>query len=141
MNVHNKEKDTKALEIIKNEKVITKTRLATLLQCSEKTVQRRLKKWNAYTSYNKNSQYYTLPIIPQFDESGLWKFKGMIDSKYGNLKNTVEAIIEQSTAGLSAFERTSILGLSTHAFLPNFKNTINIRVEKYEGLNIYFGSQ
>jgi len=75
MNVNSKEKDIKALEIIKNEKVITKTKLAILLQCSEKTVQRRLKKWNAYTSYNKNNQYYTLPIIPQFDELGLWTFK------------------------------------------------------------------
>lgn len=138
MSTHNNEKDTKALEIIKNEKVITKIRLATLLQCSEKTAQRRLKKWNAYTSYNKNSQFYTLPIIPQFDESGLWKFKGIFFSKYGNLKNTVEAIIERSTAGLSAFELTEILGLPVHTFLSNFKNTINIRIEKYEKLNIYF---
>jgi DeoR/GlpR family transcriptional regulator of sugar metabolism len=40
MDTHKKEKDTKALEIIKVEPVITKTRLAILLQCSEKTVLR-----------------------------------------------------------------------------------------------------
>jgi uncharacterized protein YbaR (Trm112 family) len=140
MNVNSKEKDIKALEIIKNEKVITKAKLVTLLQCSEKTVQRRLKKWNAYTSYNKNNQYYTLPIIPQFDELGLWKFKDMIDSKYGNLKKTLEAIVEQSNAGLSAFELSEILSLSAYTFLSHFKNAVNIRVEKHEGLNIYFSN-
>jgi len=70
----------------------------------------------------------------------LWKFEGIFFSKYGNLKNTVKAIIEQSTAGLSAFELTEILGLPAHTFLSSFKNTVNIRVEKYERLNIYFSS-
>jgi len=58
----------------------------------------------------------------------------------GNLKNTVEAIVEQSTSGLSAFERTSILGLSAHTFLSHFKNAVNIRIKKYKGLNIYFSN-
>jgi DeoR/GlpR family transcriptional regulator of sugar metabolism len=40
MDAYLEENDTKALEIIKIEPVITRTRLATLLKCSERTVLR-----------------------------------------------------------------------------------------------------
>ena len=52
-------------------KIITIDELANLLGTSLPTARRRLKAWNALTSYNKNGRYYVLPDVPQFDAHGL----------------------------------------------------------------------
>jgi hypothetical protein len=77
------------LQIFRKEKVITIKRLVDLLHCCERTVQRHLRKWRTYTSYNCNGRYYTLPDIPQFDEYGLWGYRGIFFSRNGNLRHTI----------------------------------------------------
>ena len=62
--------DTKILRIIFRKKIITIDTLSSLLNSSTKTARRRLKLWEAYTSYNENGRYYTLPDIPDFDANG-----------------------------------------------------------------------
>ena len=60
-----KEKQTKEVfKLFKKLKVLTIIKLTAILMCSERTIQRRLKIWGTYTSYNKNCRYYTLPDIP-----------------------------------------------------------------------------
>jgi len=80
----NFEKYDKGLELFRKEKVMSLKQLADRLNCSERTVQRQLKKWRTYTSYNQNGRYYVLPDIPRFDEHGLWRYKGIFFSRYGN---------------------------------------------------------
>jgi ribosomal protein L17 len=138
--MYKKKNESIALKLIKTEKVIKKDKLIATLKCSDRTVQRRLKEWRAHTSYNKNGQYYTLPNIPEFDQYGLWKFKGIFFSKYGNLKKTVETLIEQSLAGLNAFELTEILGVPAHTFLSHFNFDTSIQKEKYQELYVYFSN-
>jgi len=106
--------------------------------CSERTIQRRLKSWGAYTSYNKNCCYYTLTDIPRFNQYGIWKYKGIFFSKFGNLKNTVIAVVEQSESGLSAYELSEIIALPSYTFLSHFKNDPNIQREKHKGVYVYF---
>ena len=56
-----------ARSAVKREKIFTLKRLVSILDCSSRTAQVKLKLWKAYTSYNKNGKYYTLPEIPHFD--------------------------------------------------------------------------
>ncbi len=72
-NEHGKNEDV--LKIFRKEKVMTIKQFVDLLHCCERTVQRRLRQWRTYTSYNYNGRYYTLPDIPKFDENGLWGYR------------------------------------------------------------------
>ena len=136
-------KDKQAREVFKafrKRKMLTMSTLFEILMCSERTIQRRLKGWNVYTSYNQNGRYYTLSDIPNFSRNGIWKFNGVFFSKYGNLKKTVIAVVKQSDSGLSAQELTEITGLSAYAFLSHFKNVSDIKREKQRGVYVYFSS-
>ena len=97
-----KEKQTREVfKLFKKLKVLTIIKLIAIMMCSDRTIQRRLKSWGTHTSYNKNCRYYTLPDIPKFNHYGIWKYKGIFFSKFGNLKNTVIAVIKQSESGLN----------------------------------------
>ena len=116
------------------------SKLLEMLICSERTIQRRLKDWKVQTSYNKNGRYYTLASIPRFNQYGIWKYSGVFFSRYGNLKNTVVAVVKQSKSGLSAHELSEITGLSSYAFLSHFKHITAVKREKHNGVYIYFSS-
>jgi hypothetical protein len=73
-----------ALDYFSQQKIITLEQLIGLLECSAITARRRLKQWQTYTSINKNGRYYTLPQIPEFDQSGLWRYQTVLFSKHGN---------------------------------------------------------
>ena len=131
------EKDV--LKRFRQKKILTIEQLVSLLQFSLITARRRLKKWKCYTSFNKNGRYYTLPDIPEFDKNGIWKYQTILFSKYGNLKQTVIHIIEQSKTGLSAREISKIVDLpSNSSFFSQLQNLTGIRREKYQGRFIYF---
>ena len=92
-------------EKIREKQVVTIENLVRLSKCSISTMRRRLKKWQAYTSYNKNGKYYTLPCIPQFNRNGIWVYKKNICfSKYGSLKKTIIHLVNISEAGYSISE-------------------------------------
>jgi hypothetical protein len=135
-----KEKQTREVfKVFKKLKVLTIIKLTAIMMCCERTIQRRLKSWGAYyTSYNKNCRYYTLADIPRFNQYGIWKYKGIFFSKFGNLKNTVIAVVKQSESGLSAHELSEIIALPSYTFLSHFKNDPNIQREKHKGVYVYF---
>jgi len=126
------------LDIFRKKKVITLDELATLLTCSIPTIRNRLKAWKTYRSYNKNGRYYTLPEVPKFDPYGIWKFKKIFFSQYGNLKQTLVHLVHQSQAGLSAMDMSHILGIAAHSFLSHFKNLPDLEREKHKERYIYF---
>lgn len=123
-------------------KIITIEQIVELHKCSMITARRRLKKWQTYTSINQNGRYYTLPQIPVFDKNGLWKYQSVIFSKYGNLKQTIIALISSSHGGLSASEIASLVDLLPNSsFLSTFKNVVGVRREKHEGRFIYLSDR
>ena len=121
-------------------KVITVIELAGLLNRSLKTARRRLKAWGAYTSYNHNGRYYTLPAVAEFDANGLWSWKGIRFSRHGTLKATVLTLVEQSEAGLTAVELSRLLGLEAHAVLSLWCNHPGLRRDKWQGRFVYFSA-
>ena len=131
--------ENRVLEKFRRQKIITIGQLIEWFKCSVITARRRLKKWQSYTSINKNGRYYTLPQIPVFDENGLWKYRTVLFSKHGNLKQTIVALITESEKGLSAFEIAEFVGLVPNSsFLSRFKSVPGVRREKHQGRFIYF---
>jgi hypothetical protein len=132
--------DTKILKEIFRKKIITIDGLSSLLDSSIKTARRRLKLWHAYTSYNKNGAYYTLPNIPEFDENGLWTYRNVRFSKHGNLKQTSIYLIKSSSAGLDAAELSDLLGIPIRSFLTAFQKHPDLKREKIQGRYVYFAT-
>ena len=130
--------ENRVLENFKRQKIITIEQLVRLLKCSVITARRRLKKWQTYTSINKNGRYYTLPQIPVFDQNGLWKYQTVIFSKHGNLKQTIVALITISQKGLSAVDIGQLVDLVPNSsFLSQFKDVAGVKREKHQGRFIY----
>lgn len=126
------------LENFRRRKIITIEQLVELLKCSVITARRRLKKWQTYTSINKNGRHYTLPQIPVFDQNGLWKYQAVLFSKYGNLKQTIIALIINSPKGLSAVEIAELVDLAPNSsYLSRVKNVAGVKREKDGGRYIY----
>lgn len=131
----------KTLKAFRARKVLTIEELATLLRSSLPTARRRLKAWNAFTSYNKNGRYYVLPSVPTFDSSGLWRYRDIGFSRYGNLTETLIALVRNSPAGLSAAELDLLLGMEAHSFLWLFRNHPALVRERHHGRFVYFAAE
>ena len=123
---------------LEDSKVFTLDKLLSVLSCSTPTARLKLKQWKAYTSYNKNSRYYAMPSVACFDENGMWHYENIFFSKYGNLRNTVIHLINNSSSGLNGKEIGDLVRLPVRSFLHHFRNIAGIQREKREGVYIYF---
>ena len=131
----------KTLKAFRARKVLTIEELATRLQRSLSTARRRLKAWNTLTSYNKNGRYYVLPSVPTFDSNGLWRYRYIGFSRYGNLTGTLVALVRNSQTGLSAAELGRLLGMEPRSFLWLFRNHPALTREKHHGCFVYFAAE
>jgi hypothetical protein len=131
----------RALRTFRARKVCTIDELAALLACSAPTARRRLKQWNAHTSYNKNGRYYALPDVVRFDADGLWRYRGICFSQYGNLHRTLVGLVKHSPAGLCATELRALLGVEPRSFLSLFRNHPDLRRKKFQGRFVYFAAE
>lgn len=127
-------------EAFRRRKVMTLGEVAEVIGSTIHTARRRLKQWQAPNSYNHNGRFYTLPAVPRFDGNGLWRWRGVFFSRYGNLKQTVIALVERSAAGLAAGDLRSLVGLDTRSFLSAFATDPRLRREKTQGRFIYYGA-
>ncbi len=127
----------KARKAFRRKMILTLAEVADLIHSSIYTARRRLKEWQALTSYNQNGRYYALPDVPTFDANGLWRRNGVYFSRYGNLKQTVVELVRRSPAGLDAGELRSLLGLDPRSFLSAFAKHPQIKREKTRGRFVY----
>lgn len=132
------EKLKSVFNFLEDIKVFTLDQLISSLKCSMPTARLKLKFWQAYTSYNQNSRYYTLPTVPCFNENGLWFYKNIFFSKYGNLRNTVVHLINNSPLGLTGNEIGALINLSPRSFLHHFQDVAGIQRQKVEGVYAYY---
>ena len=119
-------------------KVFTLDQLVSSLSCSKPTARLKLKQWKAYTSYNQNSRYYAMATVPRFDQNALWHYENISFSKYGNLRNTVVHLINNSPSGLTGNEIGDLVRLPARSFLHHFRNVAGIHREKKGGVYVYF---
>ena len=66
---------------------------------SRMSVFRRLSDLGYLTSYSHTGRYYTLVDVPDFDADGLWQYQGVLFSRRGSLKPTVEHLVRSSETG------------------------------------------
>lgn len=130
----------KAKKAFRRKMILTLAEVADLIHASIYTARRRLKQWQALTSYNQNGRYYVLPDVPTFDANGLWQRRGVYFSRYGSLKQTVVELVRHSQAGLDAGELRSLLGLDTRSFLSAFAKHPQLKREKTQGRFVYYCS-
>lgn len=108
---------------------------------STMTVFRSLKALGYFSSYSHKGKYYTLPQISRFDELGLWSYRSVWFSRYGNLIETAKEFVRSSNAGYAAYELENILHVETkHPLLHLFKSG-QINREKIGGRYVYFAAE
>ena len=90
--------------MLEREKVIALLAIARHFRSSERTVQRHLKKLDCQASFTHKRRFFTLRMTPQFDENGLWFYRQIGFSKFGNGLDTIVSQINQSARGLSKDE-------------------------------------
>jgi len=136
--------DMEKIECIENqfiEKiVVTLPELSQLLNVSIRTIQRIIREWNTIRSYDHNGRYFSLERLAEFNSYGIWEYSNIHFSKFGNLKNTLIAIINNSTQGMDALQIRDVLGVDTRSFLYQYKDISALKREKLGGIYVYFSS-
>lgn len=128
------------ISIFYNRKILSISDLRLLVGKSNRTIYRYLEQWKTYTSYNFNGSYYTLQDIPIFDQDGLWVYNDIRFSRHGNLKNTIQYLVDNSSAGMTLHELEQVLGCSIYSILPKMVVAKLIAREKHSGVYVYFSA-
>src|SRR5713226_3043082 len=101
------------------------------------TVFRKLKELSYRSSYSHRGRYYTLAEIPQFDPHGLWSFQSVWFSRWGNLVNTVETLVNGAPKGYFANELQQILQVEVKDTLLQLVEQRRIARQQITGLFLY----
>ena len=130
-----------AKELVKlfhREKVLTlddlKKALATKVNM---TVFRKMSTLSYRSSYSHAGKYYTLDGIADYSENGLWSYGQIYFSKYGSLRNTVEAFVCASEAGCFAFELQELLHIPVHKPLRELFSSDKLHREQLSKRYLY----
>lgn len=102
------------------------------------TVFRKLAELEALNSYSHRGKYYTLRSIARFTAQGLWCFRSVCFSRFGNLLETAEAFVHRSDGGYSAGELKEVLGVKTKHALTQLVRDDQLQREKIGASYIYF---
>ncbi len=103
------------VKLFQKQKVLTLPELKGVLGTEVKmTVFRKLKKLSYVTSYSHAGKYYTLHEIADYSDKGLWSFGEVHFSRYGSLKDTIEALVCASEAGYFASELQLLLHVAVY---------------------------
>ncbi len=120
--------------------VLTLKDLSQFFNVSVRTIQRIIGPLDTIKSYDHNGRYFSLKKLAHFDSTGIWKYKDIHFSKYGTLKNTLVAIINNSSEGMDASQIKEALDLDTRSFLFQYKDVGGIRREKVGKHYVYFSA-
>ncbi len=101
------------------------------------TVFRKLRALSYLTSYSHRGQYYALEESAQFDEHGLWAFRGARFSRFGSLVDTVAAFVARATGGHRASELALLLGVEVKQPLLGLVRAGRLVREEVAGLYLY----
>jgi len=101
------------------------------------TLFRKLAQLEYLSSYSHRGKFYTLRTIAQFTEPGIWSCQSVWFSRFGNLLQTIEALVNRSEAGYSAAELKDILHVKTKHALTHLVRCDLLRRRKYSSVYVY----
>jgi len=125
-------------EYFKKHKIATREQLVEALGNPARcTFFRKLDQMEYMSSYSHRGMYYTLKSIAQFSSDGLWEYRSVWFSQFGNLLETAEVFVNQSERGYSAVELTDILHVKTKHVLMQLVRAERLHREKIGSCYIY----
>ena len=104
---------------------------------SRMSAHRRLRELDYLSSFSHVGRYYTLPCVANFDSHGLWFYEEVGFSRFGNLKETVIQLVDQSIAGKTHEELERQLHLRVHNTLLDLVRSGKLTREAFEGVFVY----
>jgi len=105
------------------------------------TVFRKLGDLQYLSSYSHRGKYYSLKSIARFSDQGLWGFRSVCFSRFGNLLQTSEAFVQHSDAGYSAAELKDILQVKTKHALTQLVREARLERETFDSVYVYLSAQ
>jgi len=124
---------------LRGHKIATMSELRSALgnPCT-RTVFRKLDSLQYQSSYSHRGRYYTLPSIAEFDALGLWTCRSVWFSRFGNLLDTAQCVVERSATGYTAAELTDILHVECKHTLSALVQRTRLVRERIETRYVYF---
>ena len=105
------------------------------------TVFRKLKELEYLSSYSHRGKYYTLRSIARFNARGLWNWRSVWFSRFGNLLDTLQAFVQRSEAGYTAAELKDVLHVKTKHALTQLTRSGRIQREKFNSVYVYLSGE
>ncbi len=100
-----------------------------------------LAKTDALSSYPHRGRFYTLRSIAGFNAKGLWEYKQVRFSRFGNLLDTLKELVERSMRGYSAKELEKMVGVKTKHGLVELVQRGDLERHRLGGRYIYVSAQ
>jgi hypothetical protein len=129
----------KAIEkFLKHHKIATVEQLKAVLGNPARcTIFRKLADLEYLSSYSHRGKYYTLRSIARFNVLGLWQYRAVWFSRFGNLLDTAEALVTSSEKGYTATELKEVLHVKTKHALTQLVRSSRIQRELFESVYVY----
>jgi hypothetical protein len=129
----------KAIEkFLKRWKIATLDQLITAMDNpARSTIFRKLEQLEYLSSYSHRGKYYTLRSIARFNRLGLWDYRSVHFSRFGNLLDTAQAFIHDSEAGYTATELKDVLHVKTKHALTQLYRTGRIQRDRFDSVYVY----
>jgi hypothetical protein len=108
------------VELLEKERILTFDRIAEALgRPSRITVFRKLERLGGRASYSHRGRYQTLDRIAEYNENGLWSFRGVRFSRQGTLLQTIVHLVEHAMQGYFASELQALVQVRVHNALAH----------------------
>lgn len=104
------------------------------------TIFRKLDQLQYLSSFSHRGKYYTLKSVARFTAQGLWNFKSVWFSRFGNLLQTAEAFVHNSEAGYSASELQEVFQVKTKHALVQLVRNDRLQRETFDSVFVYLSA-
>jgi hypothetical protein len=143
LNMNKTKYSIKAIEeFLKHHKIATFDQLQKALGNPARcTVFRKLADLQYLSSYSHRGKYYTLSSIAQFSVIGLWNYRSVWFSRFGNLLDTAEALVHHSEAGYTAAELKEVLHVKTKHALTQLVRSGRLQREPFDSVYVYLSGE
>ena len=131
-------KTSELIALLERERILPLDRIAMALgKPSRATVFRKLAELGTRASYSHRGGYQTLDRIAEFDEQGLWSFRGVHFSKHGTLLETIRHLVERSGQGYYASDLQALLQVRVHNALAHLYEAKLLAREQHADQYLY----